>query len=309
MTSTAPFIPQGKRFAFTVVDDTDHATAANVGPVYRLLSELGLRTTKTLWTDEPTEPSPYAGSSSASDDAYRAFLTGLQDDGFELALHGVRMHSSPRADVEAGLQKFAEWFGGMPRMHINHFRNRDNVYWGRARLSGLAHNAIYRVASREPASLGHVEGSDCFWGDLCQEHIDYVRSFTYRETNLLRLGVPLAYGDPQRPFAKRMFVSTEGGDLDSFLAALSEQKQDELEAEGGVCIMYTHFGAGFTEGGELNPRFEQLMRRLAAKQGWFVPASEMLDAICEIECPSVGRRARSRLERQWIKERLRHGSS
>ena len=41
--------PQGKRFAFTIVDDTDVATVANVKPLYDLLHELGFRTTKTVW--------------------------------------------------------------------------------------------------------------------------------------------------------------------------------------------------------------------------------------------------------------------
>ena len=43
-----PFeFPNGKRFAFTILDDTDVATLANVRPIYRLLEEVGMRTTKT----------------------------------------------------------------------------------------------------------------------------------------------------------------------------------------------------------------------------------------------------------------------
>src|SRR5271165_313130 len=37
-----PAWPQGKRFAFTIVDDTDRSTVENVGPVYDFLLELGL---------------------------------------------------------------------------------------------------------------------------------------------------------------------------------------------------------------------------------------------------------------------------
>src|SRR5690606_40955769 len=52
-TSTAPpepeRWPQGKRFAFSIIDDTDVATVANVRPIYRLLERLGLRATKTVW--------------------------------------------------------------------------------------------------------------------------------------------------------------------------------------------------------------------------------------------------------------------
>ena len=42
-------LPDGKRFAFTVFDDTDSATLENVRGVYALLAELGFRTTKSCW--------------------------------------------------------------------------------------------------------------------------------------------------------------------------------------------------------------------------------------------------------------------
>ena len=41
--------PEGRKFAFTILDDTDDATVENVRPVYDLLTELGFRTTKTVW--------------------------------------------------------------------------------------------------------------------------------------------------------------------------------------------------------------------------------------------------------------------
>ena len=41
--------PGNKRFAFTIIDDTDDGTVANLTPVYRLLEELGMGATKTVW--------------------------------------------------------------------------------------------------------------------------------------------------------------------------------------------------------------------------------------------------------------------
>ncbi len=173
----------------------------------------------------------------------------------------------------------------------------------------LAGRAIYRVSSRQPGSLGHVEGSPYFWGDISQREIDYVRNFTYRETNLLRLRVPLVYEDPLTPYARRRFSSTEGGTLEQFLSALDEREQDALAAERGVCVMYTHFGYGFVEHGQVDRRFERLMRRLAGLSGWFVPASELLDAVCGERCPTITPNQRRHLEGRWIAERLRHGAS
>jgi hypothetical protein len=302
-------LPGAARFAFTVVDDTDMATVANVKPVYDLLHELGMRTTKTLWTLEATRPNPYDGSQTAQDPRYREFLSELQARNFELALHGVRQHSSPREDIERGLGEFSELFGQGPRMHINHFTNDDNVYWGAARVSGAITSAAYKLAASTPASQGHQEGSRYFWGDICRDQIDYVRSFTVRETNLDNLATPLAYVDPERPFVNGLFLSTEGGELPSFLEAISEQNQDQLADNGGVCIMYTHFGAGFVENDQLNGRFESLMRRLAGLGGWFPTASELLDHFYPSGPPTLSARQRGRIERRWLKERLRHGSS
>lgn len=301
--------PGEARFAFTVVDDTDFATVDNVKPVYDLLAELGMRTTKTLWPLAATEPNPYDGSQTAADPRYRAFLQSLQRDGFEPALHGVRMHSSRRDDIVDGLERFGEYFGDGPAMHVNHFKNLDNVYWGRARLSGRTARAVYRLAAGTHTSLGHVAGSEHFWGDVCRERIRYVRSFTLRETNLDRLPAPIAYTDADRPFAQRLFLSTEGGDLPTFLNAVCEQRQDALAGAGGVCIMYTHFGAGFVENGELNPLFASLMRRLSKLGGWFPTATELLDTLYPDGPPPLSRRRRGAIERLWLRERLRYGSS
>jgi hypothetical protein len=41
--------PNNKDFAFTIIDDTDNSTVSNVKPIYNLLADLGLKTTKTVW--------------------------------------------------------------------------------------------------------------------------------------------------------------------------------------------------------------------------------------------------------------------
>jgi len=39
----------------------------------------------------------------------------------------------------------------------------------------------------------------------------------------------------------------------------------------------THLGKGFTVNGRVDPRVETILRALAARSGWFVPVSELLD--------------------------------
>ena len=41
--------PDGKRFAFTIFDDTDRQNLNNVPAVYDFFHDLGLGTTKSVW--------------------------------------------------------------------------------------------------------------------------------------------------------------------------------------------------------------------------------------------------------------------
>jgi hypothetical protein len=97
----------------------------------------------------------------------------------------------------------------------------------------------------------------------------------------------------------------------AFNRRLSEAEQDRLEAEGGACIMYTHFASGFWSDGELNPRFREVVRRLARKNGWFVPVTTLLDhLVAQHREPSVLTSAQRRaLEVRWLRSKIRVGYS
>ena len=152
--------PQGKRFAFTIVDDTDVATVANVKPLYDLLHELGFRTTKTVWPLGCPEGSPNFSSSQTLEDAdYRAFAVDLQRRGFEVTWHGATMETSQRPRTIAALQRFREIFGAYPRIHVNHSFNRENLYWGAGRLDSRILRAVVGRVTGTPAEYytGHVK--------------------------------------------------------------------------------------------------------------------------------------------------------
>jgi len=97
MTSVASPYADG-RFVFTILDDTDDATVENLEPIYRLLTELGMRTTKTVWPlDCPPElQGPFFAAQTLQDPEYLTFVKRLVDAGFELAFHGATMGSSSR---------------------------------------------------------------------------------------------------------------------------------------------------------------------------------------------------------------------
>jgi hypothetical protein len=298
--------PEGKRFAFTVFDDTDRTTLRNGPEVYRLLADLGMRTTKSVWPMAGNRK-PKVGGATCADPEYLAWVRRLQSEGFEIALHNATFHTSPRAEALRGLEEFRRLFGAYPRIHVNHADCHDAVYWGDARLSGphrSIYNALtlYRMLRRDGGSR---ESSEHFWGDACREHVTYVRNFVYGDINTLKACPWMPYHDPDRPYVRSWFASSAGANARTFCRTIGEANQDKLEEEGGACIMYTHFGVrDFLDDGHLNPRFVTLMTRLAAKGGWFVPVSQLLDHIEAQRGTHVIRPAeRAHLERRWLFEK------
>ena len=51
---------------------------------------------------------------------------------------------------------------------------------------------------------------------------------------------------------------------------IAEPNQDRLEAEGGICIMYTHFAKGFCEDGVLSLQEFRTINATAGKEEWVV---------------------------------------
>lgn len=297
--------PANKRFAFSIFDDTDLSTVENTAPVYRLLTELGIRTTKSVWPLASVAEGKYAGCS-LQDPEYFKFVLELRDLGFEIAIHNMRNHHCSRDLVEKGFSEFRRLLGTYPRVHANHSRNRENLYWGAARFKSL--RPFYAVASRlmrERRFEGHNPDSEVFWGDLCQQHLDYVRSFVFREINLDRVNPSLPYYDRSKPFVKYWFSSCDGADVDDFCNLLSESNQEKLEREGGVCIVYTHFACGFVSNGAVNPRVEQLLRALASRNGWFVPVSQLLDHLrTQRRTAHITDAELFRMEGRWVYDKL-----
>lgn len=296
--------PASAKFAFSIFDDTDLSTVENVGPIYRLLSEIGMRTTKSVWPLASVAEAQVAGAS-LQDPDYLAFVLGLQRMGFEIALHNARNICSTRSEIRTGLDEFKRLMGHDPRVHTNHAGNRENLYWGPARFSTVA--PFYRAMTslHQRKFEGHIESSSYFWGDLCRERIEYVRNFVFREINLDRINPTMPYRDDRRPFVNMWFSSSEASDCATFCELLSEANQDRLEEEHGICIAYTHFACGFANDGVVHPRVEYLLRRLARKNGWFVPVSTLLDFVRQQrQTTSIPRAELEGMEREWLFDRV-----
>jgi hypothetical protein len=275
--------PNGKRFAFTLVDDTDVATVANVSPMYLLLEDLGLRATKTVWPLECPEGSgDFFSSQTLADPDYLAFALDLQQRGFEITWHGATMESSTRERTLRALARFRELFGDYPRVHTNHALNRENLYWGADRVDiPLLKFLLAKVAlRRQPSFLGHVQGSPYWWGDFCQ-HVRYVRNLTFSDLNLATINPSMPYHDPARPLVRLWFSASDAEGATEFIELMRPEQQQKLEHEGGFCILATHLGKGYVQNGRVHPLVRERLEALARRPGWFPTVSELLDWLHE----------------------------
>ena len=273
-------LPNGKRFAFTIIDDTDVATVENVRPIYDLLCELGMRTTKTVWAVRCPEGSrDFSRSETLEDAEYRDFCIELQRRGFEITWHGASMETSTRERTLASLERYRETFGSYPRIHVNHALNRENLYWGSWRVDvPLLRQLFARLTGLSGSYfLGHVESSPYWWGDLCTQHITYGRNLTFADINVAKINPSMPYRDPARPLVRWWFSATDAEGVSEFNALLAPRRQARLEADGGICIVATHLGKGYVRNGEVHPTTRQRLSELASRDGWFPTVGQLLD--------------------------------
>jgi hypothetical protein len=277
----APY-PNGARFVFTILDDTDDSTRANVEPIYDLLYELGFRTTKTVWPNDcdPALRGPFFAAETLRDPDYLDFVHRLVERGFEIALHNTAMGSSLRHEIVDGLEFLRAEFGYIPTIHCNHATNRDNLYWGpdRYRSAGL-HMLARLMASfrRSPPYEGAVEGSPYFWGDLCLKHIRWVRGHAVARIDTSNIPPGRPYKDPTTPWVARWFTTSAARNVHHFRRLVTRAAIDRLVRNEGICILSTHLGKGFVHHGKVERDVEEILRYVARLPGWFAPVSQVLE--------------------------------
>ena len=301
--------PGNHAFAFSVFDDPDSQTTAGLRTVYDFLSDAGLRTTIGVWPRAPLRERNSPGAT-CGDTEYRNSVLELAKRGFEIGYHNTTPHSSFRNEIIDGLDAFSELSGNNPITMANHY-NAEAIYWGKERLSGVRQRIYSTVTlGRNNKFYGHVEPSPHFWGDLCKTRVRYCRNFTYDNINTLQACPWMPYHDPERPYVQHWYASSNAKNINGFVKLLSEENQDRLEAEGGACIVYTHFGLGFVQDGSLDVRFRRLIDRLKRKNGWFVPVRTLLDYLLSQRSEAViAASERRKLEWRWLGARLVNGSS
>jgi len=172
--------PNEKRFAFTIIDDTDFATSKNIKPVYDYLYKRGLKTTKTVWCYPSRDR--FKGET-LTDLEYRLFIESLNKLGYEIAFHGPGSGHFNRKEIINSLNLFKDVIGHYPKMHINHASNPEGLYWGKRRFSALLAKIYdfikWAQGKSRVVTSGEIENSEYFWGDYAKENIKYIRNRVY----------------------------------------------------------------------------------------------------------------------------------
>jgi len=302
--------PDGKSFGFTIIDDTDGCKLEMNRPIYDYLAERELKTTKTVWVKRPKVRSLgiWNDGDTLERDDYVAYLKSLQEKGFEIALHNVSSQSNEREDIINGLEKFKDVFGDYPKINIHHEKNKENLYFEFAqsldlipqtfRSSFLMNiDSLYRKLRKFNKNKGHsgekhymeflgeAKDSNYFWGDICKERIKYIRTnIFYRDLNTLKCNPGIPYSSLKTPYVNYWFDTSNGQDVNMFNKTLNSKNICRLKEGKGCCILYTHFGKGFSIAKDgrmtLNEETRQRLDEIAGSpDGWYVPVSEILDRL------------------------------
>lgn len=302
--------PENKKFAFTILDDTDSANLSNIEPIYRYLHAIGMRTTKTVWplAYEDHLNSPYMHSATLQDKEYSSFMLWLSSQGFEITWHGATMESSDREDVVKGLDFFKSIFGYYPSLHVNHAMNADNLYWGLSRFDSAIVKFFLRLqGDRKNKFYGDHPESIYYWGDHAENHIKYCRSFSFSKLNSLNFNPSFPYLDSKRSLVDYWFATADADSVIEFEQLVTKETIDKLVAENGICILSTHLAKGYCKKGELRSSVKNILDYIVAKDGWFVPVSELLNWRLEQgRGMAMSVKERCFMEYRWVFEKLKN---
>jgi hypothetical protein len=302
--------PNGAEFAFTILDDTDDTTLRNGPPVYALLRDHGLRTTKTVWAiDVPVEERGiYHAGETLETPGYLEWVCQLEREGFEIAFHNASMASSRRETTIRALDTLQRTLMRPVQLHCNHGQNRENLFWGAARYrtAPLRWLAQFRHGVwRESHFQGEHEDSPYYWADIANERLRYLRSMAFAQLDGSRIPPGRPFQDPHRLSTPIFFNTADAPDCDAFTRLVTPRSLDALRRRGGWAIVSTHLGKGFCRNGEVDTRFHKAVEHLATLPGWFVPVSELLDhlVVRDGHAP-LGPLAQLRMEGQHVLDRL-----
>jgi hypothetical protein len=295
--------PFNKEFAFTIIDDTDFSTIEKVKPIYDYLKSKNIRTTKTVWI-YPSR-NRFAGQT-IHDIDYLKFLLEIEHEGFEIQLHNVGSGNFKRNEIIEGFNIFKETFSSYPSLQINHASNPDCIYWGYKRYGTILKFLVKLFKGKTRRYYGDEPCSDYFWGDFSKEHIKYIRNRVFNGINTLSYDPKMPFKEKKKKYSNYWFSSSDGHTVEELNNLISKENVNRLIRENGLCIVYTHFAYGFLDNNcQINKTFKASIDYLSSQNGWFAPASEILDHLLnskkeeEVNCFYI-----NLLDLRWLFDRI-----
>ena len=226
--------------------------------------------------------------------------------GFEIGLHNVGSGDFKREEIIQGINLFFELFGQFPKIHINHSTNKDNLYWGDKRYGQILNAIIKLLYGKKRRYYGDEPTSKYYWGDYSKKHVKYIRNRVFNGINTLKYDERMPYMENSKKYSNYWFSSSDGHTIEEFNALLSKQNINKLKQEKGLCIVYTHFASGFVDNkGNLNSEFEEKIEYLSNQNGWFAPASDILDFLLEKNGSiNANQSYINKLDMKWLFDRV-----
>lgn len=280
--------PANRAFAFTLVHDADGAYSRRLAPLFDVFDRLGLRVTASAfafwaswarggaswntWRQATAAADRLNGPNSVPlcDPDEQVFYGDLAARGHEVALHTASETSSTREDTLRAFDLYASIFGRAPAVYTEHSsRSNKDALGNEGANPSSPYYCLDILRDRNP----------WIWIDEAGAIRDEADGRFFE----VPPGAPLInrqaadrYGLP------RAFIRTgrwRAGDGDGFLRGYSTANMDALERDGGIALVYVHLNTGWLDPhtGRIRADIEERLEYLAAKPGWFAPASEILD--------------------------------
>ena len=93
-----------------------------------------------------------------------------------------------------------------------------------------------------------------------------MRNHCFYGINTLKYDKYMPYKVKNKPYVNYFFSASDGDTVKEFINLTSKKNIDNLEKQGGLCIVYTHFGKKFVnEKGELNEEVKSNLEYLSKK--------------------------------------------
>ena len=283
--------PSGHTFAFTIVHDADSAYSQRLAPLFEQFDALKLKITVTVfvfWADwghqggiwstwdriqDPSKKWLAPKGVPLVDEGERAFYLNLAARGHEIGMHTPSDTSDTAEQLQEAFNYFSKVFGHPPTIYVEHshasnletFENQ-----GRDAKSGyysLATLKLYHPWVWVDGPLGLPSNDDPHYYDL-----------------IASKGAPFSNEEAKRYQYEKVFARTGKwrlSDGDGFLQAYSESNVDDLERNRGIALVYTHLDSRWLDPQtrKMRTSLAERLRYISSKNGWFVPAGEILDRV------------------------------